>query len=103
MMAEPVNGIAADFRKGKLQLEDQPGKIRMRCPRLGGDVHLTYCLREAEGRPCHRTLRCWQAIPTVWEFLMKHLPEMERDRLLDPVSRDRMSVILEAAERSKGR
>ncbi|NPU86015.1 MAG: hypothetical protein HPY65_16180 [Syntrophaceae bacterium] len=83
-------------------MEESSGKISMRCPRLGGDVHLTYCLKESEGRPCLRTLQCWQGITPVLEFLMKHLPEAEKNRLLDPMPRDRMSVILDAAERGKG-
>lgn len=84
-------------------MEKQTGKISMRCPRLGGEVTLAYCLQESAGRPCHRTLRCWQAVPKVFARLMERLPEEEKRRLLDPVPRDRMSVILDAAERGKGR
>jgi len=82
-------------------MAEQSGKLVLRCPRLGGEVHLTYCLRESAGRPCIRTLQCWHAVPQVRERLMKRLPEDEIRRLLEPVPRDRMSVILDAAEQGK--
>jgi hypothetical protein len=34
---------------------------------------------------------------------MERLPEEEIRRLLDPTPRDRMSIILDAADRGKGR
>ncbi|MGV8079063.1 MAG: hypothetical protein AB2L22_03225 [Syntrophales bacterium] len=84
-------------------MAEPSGKLVLRCPRLGGEVHLTYCLRESGGHPCIRTLQCWDVVPQVRELLMKRLPEEEIRRLLDPVPRDRMSIILDAAERGKGR
>jgi hypothetical protein len=84
-------------------MTDRTGKLVLRCPRLGGEVHLTYCLEESAGRPCIRTLQCWQAVPQVWSRLMERLPEEEKNRLLDPVPRDRMSIILDAAARGKER
>ncbi|PKN33018.1 MAG: hypothetical protein CVU61_15565 [Deltaproteobacteria bacterium HGW-Deltaproteobacteria-19] len=82
---------------------DPSRKLILRCPRLGGEVDLTYCLGESAGRPCIRTLQCWDAVPPVRKLLMERLPEEEIRRLLDPTPRDRMSIILDAADRGKGR
>ena len=83
-------------------MTEPSGKLILRCPRLGGEVSLSYCLQESGGRPCLRTLQCWQAVPPVFARLMERLPEEEKRRLLDPVPRDRMSIILDAVERGKG-
>ena len=47
--------------------------FQIRCPRLGQQIHFSYCRQENMGLPCFRTLDCWYIHFAVVEFLRQEL------------------------------
>ena len=47
--------------------------FQIRCPRLGQQIHFSYCRAENMGLPCHRTLDCWHIHFRVVEYLRQEL------------------------------
>lgn len=79
------------------------GDFEIRCPRLGHEVLLSYCLREAEELPCFRFLLCWESrIPTEIYLRKKMTPEAwERYSLQE--SKDKVSSLVELIEAARKR
>ena len=70
----------------------------MRCPRLGGEVRFSYCLREGGDLPCRLVVRCWEAGFPVEERLRSALTPEAWERFCGQVPKDRMTSLLEIAE-----
>jgi hypothetical protein len=47
--------------------------FQIRCPKLGHQIHFSYCRTENSGLPCPRTLQCWHVYFQVEEFLQSEL------------------------------
>ena len=47
--------------------------FQIRCPRLGQQIHFSYCRQENMGLPCFKTLDCWYRYFLVVEYLQKEL------------------------------
>ncbi|MFO8090549.1 MAG: hypothetical protein R6U13_11970 [Desulfatiglandaceae bacterium] len=47
--------------------------FKIRCPRLGHQIHFSYCRFENHGSPCFKILDCWHAYFDVEEFLKNRL------------------------------
>lgn len=47
--------------------------FQIRCPRLGQQIHFSYCRRENMGLPCFKTLDCWHIHFQVVEYLKREL------------------------------
>ena len=47
--------------------------FQIRCPRLGQQIHFSYCRRENMGLPCFKTLDCWYIHFQVVEHLQQEL------------------------------
>jgi len=55
-------------------------EFKIRCRKLGHQIHFSYCRREDEGLPCTRTLDCWHPFFGVETYLRGELsPEEWRD------------------------
>ena len=53
---------------------------RIRCPRLGHEIHFSYCRRENRGTPCFKIPDCWHSHFPVVEFLRNDLgPDQWKD------------------------
>ena len=70
------------------QTKTPPGdSCQIRCPRLGQQIHFSYCRQENLGLPCFKTLDCWH----IYFQVVEHLQAGERARLeavgaqLDPL------------------
>jgi hypothetical protein len=73
----------------------------IRCPRLGGPVTFGYCRVENVGRPCPRTIVCWQ-IHFDAESLFREImtPEEFAETFLR-APRPKMATLIELIERAK--
>jgi hypothetical protein len=50
---------------------------QIRCPRLGQQIHFSYCRQENMGLPCFKALDCWYIHFQVVEYLKRELSETE--------------------------
>ncbi len=67
-------------------------KVEVRCPKLGGPVPLSYCLKESGNLPCRHILRCFSGIrEKVMEILSSMYSQDELKKAFslqeDPYSR----------------
>ena len=51
--------------------------FQIRCPRLGQQIHFSYCRQENLGLPCFRTLDCWHLYFDVAAYLRQELSAAE--------------------------
>jgi hypothetical protein len=73
----------------------------IRCPRLGGPVTFGYCRVENVGRPCPRTIVCWQVHFDAEALFRKNMtPDEFAETFLQP-PRPKMATLIELIERAK--
>jgi hypothetical protein len=51
--------------------------FKIRCPRLGQQIHFSYCRQENLGLPCFKTLDCWYIYFQVAEYLQQELSDAQ--------------------------
>jgi hypothetical protein len=51
--------------------------FQIRCPRLGQQIHFSYCRQENMGLPCFKTLDCWHIHFQVVKYLQQELSVVE--------------------------
>ena len=75
----------------------------IRCPRLGGEVTLVYCLKEGGDIPCPRTLVCWRPYFDVEAQLRAKLTEEQWDRCFGKTPKEKIVSLVELIEAAKKR
>ncbi len=78
-----------------------PDELWIRCPRLGGEVPFSYCLKEAGELPCHRTLVCWQPFFPVEAWLKERLSADQWELCFSRTQREKMVSLVELIEKAK--
>jgi len=59
--------------------------FQIRCPKLGHQIHFSYCRKENFGLPCPKTLNCWYSYFHVEQYLRNELsPEEWREAFENP-------------------
>ena len=85
-------------------MKNRPGKpLEIRCPRLGGEVSLVYCLKEGGDIPCARTIVCWQPYFDVESRLRAMLTEEQWDRCFAKTPKEKIVSLVELVEAAKKR
>jgi len=83
--------------------EDRENAIR-RCPRLGGPVPFSYCMKGSEEKfPCGKIIDCWWEIFDVETYLRENLAEEDFRALLDQKPKPKITSILELIEKAKNK
>ena len=77
--------------------------LEIRCPRLGGEVSLVYCLREGGDIPCSRIIVCWQTYFDVEARLREKLTEEQWDRCFAKTPKEKIVSLVELIETAKKR
>jgi hypothetical protein len=77
------------------------GKKMMRCPRLGQEITLSYCLQESIDLPCSRIVRCWSSAFDIETFLQKQLPPDLWHKFINSQPKDKVTSIIELIEAAK--
>ncbi|MCL5405275.1 MAG: hypothetical protein M1398_00860 [Deltaproteobacteria bacterium] len=80
---------------------DTSDQLWTRCPRLGGEAPLTYCLREAGTLPCHRIIACWQACFPIETFLKERLSPQQWQEFEGRRPKDKLASLLELIDEAK--
>jgi len=78
-------------------------QLEIRCPRLGGEVSLAYCLKEGGDIPCSRTIVCWQQYFDVEVQLRAKLSEEQWDRCFGRKPKEKIVSLVELIEAAKKR
>ncbi len=75
-----------------------PEELWIRCPRLGGEVPFSYCLKEGGNLPCPRTILCWEPFFPVAGLLKARLPREAWEACFNANSKEKISSLVELAE-----
>ena len=73
----------------------------IRCPRLGHQIHFSYCRQESQGRPCFKTLDCWHSHFDVQAYLQGELTTEEYEAAFCRPVKPKMLSLLELIEQAK--
>jgi hypothetical protein len=76
-------------------------QLQIRCPRLGGEVTLAYCLREGGDLPCPRSVRCWNPYLPIEAFLRRRLTDEQWDRCFNRKPQEKIASLVGLAEAAK--
>jgi hypothetical protein len=75
--------------------------FQIRCPRLGQQIHFSYCRQENLGLPCFKTLDCWYIYFQVVEYLQKELSEAEWKDAFEKPATPKMVSLAELIEKAQ--
>ena len=76
-------------------------EYKIRCPRLGHQIHFSYCRQENQGLPCFKTLDCWHTHFNVQTFLKAELTEDQWEKVFTRRVKPKMLSLLELIEQAK--
>jgi hypothetical protein len=73
------------------------------CPRLGGPVAFSYCLRCEQEQPCFKVVDCWWETFDIVQDLRDHLPADQFDRVMNAQPRPKISSLVEMIAQARQR
>ena len=85
----------------KPKLSPPPDTLQIRCPKLGHQIHFSYCRSENFGLPCPRSLACWHPYFQVEEFLRRELSEQEWHETFEQPVRPKVLTLVELIEQAQ--
>lgn len=84
-------------------MNDELEKKLTRCPRLGQEITLSYCLQESIDLPCSRIVLCWSSAFDVETYLQKRLPKEVWQKFINFQPKDKVASIIELIEAAKAK
>jgi hypothetical protein len=75
--------------------------ILMRCPRLGHEITLSYCLQESIDLPCSRIVSCWSSVFDIETYLQNELPPDLWQKFINFQPKDKVASIIELIEAAR--
>lgn len=73
--------------------------FQIRCPRLGQQIHFSYCRQENMGLPCFKTLDCWHVHFKVVEYLRQELTPVQWNETFEKPQTPKMVSLAELIEK----
>jgi len=89
------------FFRQAANMNSDLGKKLMRCPRLGQEITLSYCLQESIDLPCSRIVLCWSSAFDVETYLQKRLSPDLWQKFINSQPKDKVASIIELIEAAK--
>jgi hypothetical protein len=77
--------------------------LARRCPRLGGPVGFSYCLRCELEQPCAKVVDCWWESFDIVRYLEDHLSEDQFMRVMKTRPKPKVASLVEAIAQAKKR
>jgi hypothetical protein len=75
----------------------------IRCPKLGDEMTLEYCLRESGELPCQRIVRCWSLSFDVESFLREKLTLEQYNSFVNAQQKEKVTSLIELIEAAKAK
>jgi len=75
--------------------------FQIRCPRLGQQIHFSYCRQENMGLPCFKTLDCWYIHFPVVEYLQQDISPTEWQKTFEEPPTPKMVSLAELIEKAQ--
>ena len=75
--------------------------LQIRCPRLGQQIHFSYCRQENMGLPCSRTLDCWYIHFNVVKHLKQELSAAAWDEAFATPPKPKILSLAELIEQAQ--
>jgi len=77
--------------------------LSRRCPRLGGPVDFSYCMRCELEQPCAKVVDCWWEMFDIVRYLQDHLPEEQFARVMNARPTPKVASLVEMVAQTKAR
>ena len=77
--------------------------LQIRCPRLGHQIHFSYCRQENFGLPCPRSIICWQEYFAVAAYLQEVLTADEWRQTFAAPPQHKVLSLVELIEQAQQR
>lgn len=74
-----------------------------RCPRLGGPVAFSYCLRCELDQACLKIVDCWWETFDIVQYLKDHLSEDQFARVMNAQPKPKLASLMEVIEQARQR
>ena len=74
-----------------------------RCPRLGGPVAFSYCLRCELDQPCFKVVDCWWETFDIIQYLKDHLSEEQFEQMMNARPTPKISSLVEVIAQARQR
>ena len=75
--------------------------FQIRCPRLGQQIHFSYCRQENMGLPCFRALDCWYLHFDVVAYFRHELTASEWEDTFEKPPTPKMLSLAELIEKAR--
>lgn len=78
-------------------------KNKIRCPRLGDEITLAYCVKESGDLPCSGIVMCWSPLCDIESFLKETLTPEQRAAFINYQPKDKVTRLIELIEAAKAK
>jgi len=85
----------------KLTSKPPDDSFQIRCPRLGQQIHFSYCRQENMGLPCFKTLDCWYIHFPVVDYLRQELSAAEWQEAFEKPPTPKILSLAELIDRAQ--
>jgi hypothetical protein len=86
-----------------MEIKQEITDTLIRCPKLGDEITLSYCLQEAGDLPCARIIRCWSSFIDLESLLKEKLGPDKLDNFINFQSKDKVISLIELIEAAKSK
>ncbi len=77
--------------------------FKIRCRKLGHQIHFSYCRRESSGLPCFKILDCWYPYFPIEALLRGELTEEEWQDVFEKPRQPKILSLVELIEQAQKR
>jgi len=82
-------------------MEKEITGMQIRCPRLGDEMALSYCLRESDNLPCSLVVRCWSPYFDINAYLKEILTPEQWNKFNNFQPKNKVTNLIELIEAAK--
>lgn len=88
-----------------MSLKNKPpdDTFQIRCPKLGHQIHFSYCRKENFGLPCIKTLNCWFPYFKVEQYLREELGSDEYEQAFEKSVKPKIQSLMELIDQAQKR
>jgi hypothetical protein len=84
-------------------MEKEITYTQIRCPRLGNELNLSYCIKESGDLPCSRILNCWLPCFDIISFLKETMAPDKLSKFINFRPKDKITSLIDLIEAAKAK